>query len=134
MQERLRHLYSNVQLRRYIVVGGTGTLIDIGLYSVLRFFGMWHWLALSISFGTGVALGFILTRLWVFQRRGSAWEGQLVRFLLVVGIMYFVNGFLMEGLYTIIPAFVGRSFFVRGGAAVISLPISFALHRRVSFA
>lgn len=127
-------MYSNVQLRRYIVVGGLGTLLDIGLYSTLRLFGVWHWVALALSFGTGVAIGFILTRRWVFQQRGPTWEGQLLRFLLVVGIMYFLNGILMEGLYWLLPAFTGRSFFVRGLAATGSLPISFTLHRRVSFA
>lgn len=116
------------------MVGGAGTLLDLGLYSVLRFFGVWHWIALALSFGAGITVGFILTRRWVFQQRGPAWEKQLLRFLIVVGIMYFVNGFFMEGLYWLLPAFTGRSFFVRGLAAMGALPISFTLHRRVSFA
>ncbi|MCS7153044.1 MAG: GtrA family protein [Bacteroidia bacterium] len=134
MKEHLWHLWSNVQLRRYIVVGGLGTLLDIGIYSGLRFLSIWHWVALAVSFTTGITVGFILTRRWVFRSTDPLWERQLLRFLIVVGIMYFVNGLIMEGLYWILPAFAGRSLVVRGAAAATALPLSFTLHRRVSFA
>lgn len=93
-----------------------------------------HWLALGLSFSGGVAIGFVLTRMWVFHSQSPAWRQQLLRFILVIGLMYLVNGMIMEGLYLILPAFTGRSLFVRGLAATASLPISFTLHRRVSFA
>ncbi|MCX8112967.1 MAG: GtrA family protein [Bacteroidia bacterium] len=134
MKERLSHLWSNVQLRRYILVGGTGTLLDLGIYTGLRFLGVWHWLALAVSFGTGIAIGFVLTRSWVFRNADPAWEKQLGRFLLVVLVIYFLSGLLMEGLYWLLPTFTGRSLVIRGIAALGSLPLSFTLHRRVSFA
>lgn len=117
-----------------MIVGGSGTLIDLLTYSGLRFLGLRHWIALAISFGVGVVIGFVLTRHWVFRSRDPQWEGQLVRFVLVILFLYCLNGVVMEVLYRIVPAFAGRSFFVRGLSAVSLLPVSFTLHRRVSFA
>lgn len=95
--------------------------------------GMSHWPALALSFGTGVAVGFWLTRRWVFQNDSPVWRGQLFRFLVVIGIVYAVNGLLIEGLYLLFPATVWRGIVARGLAAAGTLPISYTLHRRFSF-
>ncbi len=117
-----------------MVVGGVGTLWDIGVYAGLRWFSMPHWPALALSFGSGVAIGFVLTRLWVFGVRGKEWKGQMFRFLVVIGVMYLVNGLCMEGLFVLLPAFSGRSAVARVLAAGGTFPLSYLLHRRISFA
>lgn len=94
---------------------------------------MGHWPALALSFGTGVAIGFWLTRRWVFQNGSPFWKGQLFRFLLVIGVMYAVNGLLIEGLYRIFPPGAWRSVVARGLAAASTFPLSYTLHRRFSF-
>ncbi len=115
------------------MVGGLGTLLDIGLYGLLHRAGLSHWPALTLSFGTGVAIGFWLTRRWVFQNDSPAWKGQLLRFLLVIGLMYVLNGLLIEGLYRIFPPMAWRGLFARGTAAASTFPLSYLLHRRFSF-
>lgn len=117
-----------------MIVGGSGTLLDLITYSGLRFLGLRHWLALAISFGIGIVFGFFLSRNWVFRSKDPQWEGQLLRFMLVIAFLYVLNGLVMEGLYWLIPAFAGRSFVIRGVSAFGLLPLSFTLHRRVSFA
>lgn len=87
-----------------------------------------------MSFSTGVILGFVLSRYWVFQNQSPYWRGQFMRFILVIGVMYIINSLLMQGLYWFLPPFIGRSSVVRGLAAVSAFPLSFALHRRISFA
>lgn len=116
------------------MVGSLGTLLDIGIYAGLRKMGMWHWHALAISFTTGIVIGFLLTRLWVFERHGTPWKGQLLRFLLVILVMYFVNGLAIQYLYVLLPAAVWRSFAARSLAALGTFPLSYMLHRRISFA
>lgn len=116
------------------MVGGLGTLWDVGVYAGLRWLAFPHWPALAMSFGSGVALGFVLTRFWVFGIRGTGWVGQIFRFLTVIGIMYVLNGLCMEGLYVLLPAFSGRSAVARLLAAGGTFPLSYLLHRRVSFA
>lgn len=116
------------------MVGGTGTLWDVGLYAALRWMALPHWPALALSFGSGVVIGFVLTRSWVFGAQGAGWAGQMVRFLLVIGIMYVLNGLCMEGLYVLLPAFSGRSAAARLLAAGGTFPLSYLLHRRISFA
>jgi putative flippase GtrA len=115
------------------VVGGVGTLLDMGLYAGLRNLGVWHWPALALSFGTGVAVGFYLTRRWVFDQKGSGWQRHFVRFIAVILVMYFVNGLVIEGIYKLLPLRMGRNIIARGLAAVGTFPLSFYLHRRISF-
>ncbi|MCS7189019.1 MAG: GtrA family protein [Bacteroidia bacterium] len=133
MKKYFRHWVLNVRFWRYVIVGGGGTLWDVGVYALLRNLGMGHWLSLTISFGTGVLIGFYLTRKWVFESQEVRWHGQLVRFLLVIGLIYFLNGLVMEGLYMVLPAMRWRAAVARGFAALGTFPVSFVLHKRISF-
>ncbi len=115
-------------------MGGTATLVDIGVYTVLtHLFDVEHWRALGLSFFAGIVTNFGLSREWAFQAKGERWYGQFVRFLVVVGVIYLVNGWLMRGLYETWPLMVWRGFWVRGIAAVGTLPLSYYLHRRITF-
>lgn len=105
----------------------------MGLYAGLRNLGVWHWPALALSFGTGVAVGFYLTRRWVFDQKGNGWQRHFVRFIAVILVMYFVNGLVIEGIYKLLPLRMGRNIIARGLAAVGTFPLSFYLHRRISF-
>ncbi|MDW8236182.1 MAG: hypothetical protein RMK98_06150 [Bacteroidia bacterium] len=58
-----------------------------------------------------------------------------MRFLFVVAVVYLLNGATMEGLYALFPLWMPwRSFWVRSVAALTVFPLSYILHRRVSFA
>jgi len=115
-------------------VGGVATLVDIGVYTVLtHLFSVEHWSALGLSFLAGIATNFGLSREWAFRAKSQKWYGQFFRFLLVVGVIYLVNGWLMRGLYGVWPPMVWRGFWVRGVAAMGTLPLSYYLHRRFTF-
>ncbi|MCX7606517.1 MAG: GtrA family protein [Bacteroidia bacterium] len=133
MKEYFCHALSNVQFWRYVAVGGVGTVWDIGFYTLIRSFGIAHWPALSLSFGSGTLIGFFLTRYWVFRIETGPWKGQFLRFWMVIGLVYILNGLLMEGLYLLLPIGRWQGFMARTLAAAAILPVSFTLHRRVSF-
>lgn len=116
------------------MVGSVGTVWDIFWYGFLRKGGLDHWMAFSLSFSTGVALGFVLSRGWVFARKGGAWLPQLFRFFLVMGVIYGLNGWLSRELFMVLPLGSLRGFVARGVAAATIFPLSYYLHRHYSFA
>ena len=110
------------------------TLVDLGLYTGLTHLaGMEHWVALGLSFIAGIVVNFSIARAWAFQTRGGRWHRQFFRFLLVAGVMYLVNGWLMQGLYEVWPLIAWRNFWVRGVSAMGTLPLSYYLLRRFTF-
>ena len=69
---------------RFLAVGGLGTLLDLGLLTVLKQSGFPTLAANSLSFSAGVANNFILNRRWTFADASVApWSSQLARFTLV---------------------------------------------------
>jgi putative flippase GtrA len=134
VQKRGFHAFPKVQFFRYAFVGGVATLVDMGVYGMLTHLGgVEHWIALAVSFGTGVITNFGLSRQWAFEAKVEKWHRQFIRFLVVIGVIYLVNGWFMRGLYLIWPSMLWRNFWVRGVAAIGTLPLSYYLHRRVSF-
>ncbi|MEN2992127.1 MAG: GtrA family protein [Bacteroidia bacterium] len=133
MDKGFFHWFPKVQFWRYVVVGGGGTLWDIGWYGFLRYVGLAHWPSLALSFGSGVILGFLFSRWWVFQQSGNL-PAQLLRFLAVIAFMYLLNGLIMAGLYKVIGGWKLQGWIVRGFSAALTFPLSYLLHRRISFA
>ncbi|MDT7942438.1 MAG: GtrA family protein [Bacteroidota bacterium] len=133
MQKGLFHALPKVQFFRYAVVGGLATLLDMGVYAVLTHMGVRHWAALGVSFGVALVVGFGLSRVWAFRAKEGQWYWQFFRFLIVAVVMYFVSGWLMQGLYMIWPPMMWRNFWVRGVAAIGTLPLSYYLSRRFTF-
>lgn len=73
------------QLFRFLVVGGTGTLIDALLFSLLVFGGIDPRPANVMSYSSSAICVFWLHRIWTFEARGEAAGRQAVRFAAMVG-------------------------------------------------
>ena len=59
-----------IQFVRYTVVGGVAFGVDFGLLFVLtRFAGVFYLVSAAISFIAGLAVNYLLSRVWVFNRR-----------------------------------------------------------------
>ena len=66
---------------RFLAVGGLGTLLDLGLLTVLKLSGFPTLAANSLSFSAGVVNNFILNRRWTFADASPLpWTSQLTRF------------------------------------------------------
>ncbi len=73
---RLKHLLfgasdsTYIQFLRYTVVGGVAFAVDFGLlFGFTRFAGLFYLVSAAISFTAGLAVNYLLSRVWVFNRR-----------------------------------------------------------------
>jgi putative flippase GtrA len=87
-----------VQLAKFSVVGATGYLINLAVYTVLLKEAGFHYaLAATCSFVVAVTNNYIWNRLWTFhdQRGHVGWQG--LRFLIVALVAYAANLALLAG-------------------------------------
>ena len=56
---------------KFLIVGGTNTLLMYLLYLGLIYLGMHYGLALALDYVCGVLLGYILNRHWTFASHGK---------------------------------------------------------------
>jgi putative flippase GtrA len=84
---------------RFLSVGAVGTVLDFGLLSLLKSFGLPTLFANTASFSAGVINNFTWNRLWTFADvRQTNWRRQLFRFLLVSVIGLMLNNLLILSL------------------------------------
>lgn len=84
------------KLTRFVIVGGTSAVIDVGLLALLREVGgLPIPVATTISFWTALVYNFSLNRAWSFDsdRVGTPF----VRYLVVVGLNYLVTLAIVTG-------------------------------------
>jgi putative flippase GtrA len=90
--QALRRPHNWVQLAKFSVVGATGYLINLAVYTaLLRGAGFHYALAATCSFLVAVTNNYTWNRLWTFhaQRGHVAWQG--LRFLIVALVAYGAN-------------------------------------------
>jgi putative flippase GtrA len=73
------------QAFRFLVVGGTGTLIDMALFSLLVFGGVVPWPANILSYSCSAFCSFWLHRNWTFEARDGETGRQAWRFAAMIG-------------------------------------------------
>jgi protoporphyrinogen oxidase/putative flippase GtrA len=66
------------QFGGYLVTGGTATVVDVLIFSILVNSGLWYVLALCISYFLGLTTNFWLSRRFVF---GVYWQNALVQYV-----------------------------------------------------
>ncbi len=58
------------QFARYLIVGGVAFLVDFGsLYLLTEWFGLYYLLSAAVAFLLGLTTNYLLSRVWVFDRR-----------------------------------------------------------------
>lgn len=128
---------------RYFFSAGTATAVDIFTYFVT--FNMIlkkqpiHFLesmisapifSLIVSYSFGLVTNFIITKYFVFQESDLRGRYQLVRYLMVAGVIFAANYFLMKFLMDFIGVFPTPSRIV--SAAVVAV-CSFYMHKFFTF-
>ena len=74
-QYKVIHLLK--QFTGYIFAGGTATIVDVVIFSLLVRYGLWFVSALCISYFLGLSVNFLLSRRFVF---GVYWKNWLVQY------------------------------------------------------
>ena len=98
----LRRTRNWVQLAKFSVVGASGYVVNLVVYTaVLRGAGFHYALAATCSFAVAVTNNYTWNRLWTFhdQRGHLGWQG--LRFLVVALIAYGANLVLLAALVTL---------------------------------
>jgi putative flippase GtrA len=90
--QALRRRHNWVQLAKFSLVGASGYVVNLVVYTVLlRGAGLHYALAATCSFVVAVTNNYIWNRLWTFheQRGHVGWQG--LRFLIVALVAYAAN-------------------------------------------
>jgi putative flippase GtrA len=98
----LRRSRNWVQLAKFSVVGASGYVVNLVVYTaLLRGAGFHYALAATCSFAVAVTNNYTWNRLWTFhdQRGHLGWQG--LRFLVVALIAYGANLVLLAALVTL---------------------------------
>jgi putative flippase GtrA len=95
----LRAPHNWMQLAKFSVVGATGYVVNLAVYTaLLKGAGLHYALAATCSFVVAVTNNYIWNRLWTFhdQRGHLGWQG--LRFLVVALVAYAANLVVLSGL------------------------------------
>ena len=97
--QALRRPHNWVQLAKFSVVGASGYIVNLAVYTALLKGADFHYaLAATCSFVVAVTNNYTWNRLWTFhaQRGHVAWQG--LRFLVVALAAYGINLILLSAL------------------------------------
>lgn len=76
------------QAAKYLVVGGTCTIVDMGLLYVLtKYAGIYYVLAAALSFTTGVTLNYFMCTGWIFEESKIKNKGVEILLYFVISII-----------------------------------------------
>ena len=79
----LRHPANWIQLAKFGVVGASGYVVNLGVYTVLLHSGVHFRLAAVVSFVVSAASNYVLNRAWTFRAQRGHFAYQGARFLVV---------------------------------------------------
>jgi putative flippase GtrA len=119
-----------VQLAKFSVVGATGYVINLAVYTaLLRGAGFHYVAAATCSFLVAVTNNYIWNRLWTFhaQRGHVGWQG--LRFLIVALVAYAANLALLSALI----AFGMDKVLAQAIAVILVTPLNFIGNKLWSF-
>ena len=119
-----------VQLAKFSVVGATGYVINLAVYTaLLRGAGFHYVAAATCSFLVAVTNNYLWNRLWTFhaQRGHVGWQG--LRFLIVALVAYAAN----LGLLSVLIAFGMDKVLAQAIAVILVTPLNFIGNKLWSF-
>ena len=125
---KLRGLWSS-QLFRYLVIGGSTVVIDLGLLVVLKhFFNVNVYLAATISYWTSLVFNFGLNKFWTFDVKNNTIH-HLSLYAVLIFINYLTGLAFIDGLGKL-----GVNYFVAKTAALAVTTVwNYFLYRYVIF-
>lgn len=118
------------QFLSYLFTGGSATIIDIGVFSLLVSFDLWYVAALGISFVFGVSTNFFLSRRFVFKVYWDNWLTQYTVFTIVSLNTFLANLGLLK---VLVDDFGWEKILSRIVSAGFIAVLSFTTHKLYSF-
>jgi dolichol-phosphate mannosyltransferase len=128
--QALRRRHNWEQLVKFCVVGASGYVVNLGVYTLLLDWANFHYrLAATGSFLVAVTNNYAWNRLWTFRHQRGHFAYQGLRFLIVSVLVYGANlalltGFVESGLGKIVSQAI---------AVVLVTPLNFLGNKLWSF-
>ena len=95
-KEVLRNKEEQRKLLKFLIVGGSNTLVMFALYALLIYVGLDYRLAITADYVLGICLGYALNRYWTFKSQGKPKLGFLKYCVSYVGA-FVLNFVLLVG-------------------------------------
>jgi putative flippase GtrA len=127
----LRRPHNWVQLLKFVVVGGSGYLVNLAVFALVReALGVHHLVAATLAFMVAVMNNFWRNRHWTFKARSGPAGFQAARFFAVSIVAFLVAAGILQLLVTVgVPALVSQAI-----SLVAATPLNFVGNKMWSFA
>ena len=128
--QALRRPANWIQVAKFGVVGGSGYLINLGVYALLlKGFGVHYLAAATVSFVVAASWNYWWNRHWTFREQRGHFAYQGMRFFVVSGVVYCAN---LGVLTLLVSGGVGK-IPAQAIAIVIVMPLNFLGNKLWSF-
>ncbi|MCX6410357.1 MAG: GtrA family protein [Actinobacteria bacterium] len=118
-----------MQLVRFLVVGTSGYVVNLAIFSIALLLGAHYIPAAIIAFIVAWMNNFMLNRYWTFRAHAEAMVGQGARYLAVSVVALIANLIILQ---LLVDAGLGETL-SQAIAIVLVTPLSYLLSRRWSF-
>lgn len=118
-----------MQLVRFLVVGTSGYVVNLAIFSIALLLGAHYIPAAIIAFIVAWMNNFMLNRYWTFRAHAEAMVGQGARYLAVSVVALIANLIILQ---VLVDAGLGETL-SQAIAIVLVTPLSYLLSRRWSF-
>jgi putative flippase GtrA len=126
----LRARHNWVQLAKFCVVGASGYVVNLGVYSLLLNWANLHYVAAATgSFLVAASSNYTLNRHWTFRAQRGHVGVQGMRFFIVSAIVYCAN----LGVLSLLVAAGGGKIVAQAVAIVVVTPLNFLGNKLWSF-
>ncbi|MGD0167165.1 MAG: GtrA family protein [Gaiellaceae bacterium] len=126
----LRARHNWVQLAKFCTVGGSGYVVNLGVYAIaLNLAGFDYYVAATISFLVAAANNYLWNRLWTFRDQRGHFAYQGLRFFVVSAAVYAANILLL----TLLIALGLGEIVSQAIAIVLVTPVNFLGNKLWSF-
>lgn len=118
-----------MQLGRFLVVGASGYVVNLAIFSIALLLGLHYIPAAIVAFVVAWMNNFMLNRHWTFRAHAEAMVGQGARYLAVSVVALIANLIILQ---LLVDAGLGETL-SQAIAIVLVTPLSYLLSRRWSF-
>ncbi len=126
----LKLIYKNKLFIKYVIVGGTGAIVDFAvLYFLTDFFQIYYLISATISFILSGTLNYYLNRKWTFRSKGKK-RRQLPVFFIIALIGLSINNFIM---YVLVEKFAFWYIYAKIVATGVVLIWNFTGNKYITF-
>jgi dolichol-phosphate mannosyltransferase len=128
--QALRRPGNWLQLGKFGVVGGSGYVVNLGVYTILlKGFGVHYLAAATVSFVVAASWNYGWNRHWTFREQRGHFAYQGMRFFAVAGMVYIAN----LGVLSLLVSLGAGKVIAQAVAIVVVTPLNFLGNKLWSF-